>query len=122
MQIIIFSIVSIAPTNITTPISNVIVNETANVVFDCIGYGTPLPTITWEREDGAELPEDSEIVTNISNNDGGHKHVRSSLILKDVSVTDNDVVFVCIGSNNVTNVLSTPENATILLTVEGMCV
>ena len=111
---------SVAPTNVTTPISHVIVNESSNIVFDCIGYGNPLPVIYWTRQDGKVLPEESEIITKIINNGGQQQHVQSSLILNNVSVSDNGVIFVCIGVNNVTNLLSTPENATILLTVQGM--
>ena len=113
----------LAPVNISTLVNHVVVNESAEAILECVGRGNPLPNINWMLQDGESLPERSEIETVVINEgDLENQYVKTSLVVSNISASEDGMVYVCGGFNNVTNLLSTPESASILVTVQGMLI
>lgn len=101
------------PPNVTaTPLVIVVNSSSATVTFTCETFGIPLPNITWIKERGnTNVGVVQQTVTG--------NMVTSTLFISDPRDTDESN-YTCSADNGVTNVLSTPENATVQLYVQGI--
>ena len=94
-------------------------NESSLAILHCIGLGNPLPQLQWRRLSGSELPYDAEVTVTIeTHNETGAIYLLSTLTIPNVSSSDVDK-YLCEGTNNVTNILLTPESVEIQLSVQS---
>ena len=95
-----------------------IVNHTQTAEFACEAFGIPVPNITWIKvSDGSMLStamNDIDIAEVIMDS---FTRV-SNLTFLNTTRTDQSE-YTCVGSNDITNVISTPENDTVNLLVQG---
>lgn len=98
-----------------------IVNETNTTSFTCTVFGIPTPVVEWLK-----LDADSSSVTvlnttqeiNITQVSTGN-NVTSVLHFPSPVKTD-EAMYMCRGTNNVTNVINSPENSNMTLYVQGV--
>ena len=95
-----------------------IVNHTQTAEFVCQAFGIPVPTITWIKvSNGSVLStgvDDIEITKVIVDS---FTRVSNLTFLSTVRTDQSE--YTCVGSNGITNVISTPENDTVNLLVQG---
>ena len=88
----------------------------STAVLSCTGFGVPLPQLTWSRADGREIA--GQLNQSFATDEDGRETTTLELSL-DNAASNSDGVFICSGKNNVTNLLQSPEEAEIILTVLG---
>ena len=94
-------------------------NESSLAILHCIGLGNPLPQLQWRRLSGSELPYNAEVTVTIeTHNKTGAKYFLSTLTIPNVSSSAVDE-YLCEGTNNVTNIILTPESVEIQLAVQS---
>ena len=105
------------PPNVyVTPLSFV-VNQTQPATFTCTSYGIPLPNLTWydNSDPSRPLPVNESTVYM---NETGFELIESILMFSEALRTDMST-YTCVAVNGIPNLLSTPENGTITLYVQG---
>ena len=97
-----------------------VVNETNTTSFTCTAFGIPTPVVEWFK-----LSSDPASATLVSSSDQinitqviNGNNVTSVLLFTSPVRTD-EAMYTCRGTNNVTNVISSPENDTVQLYVQG---
>ena len=94
------------------------VNQNENATFVCHAGGIPVPNITWVKEVNESTVFNSseaiEIFEEIVNSTW-----RESVLTFLSTVVADESVYRCEGTNGVTNVISSPMNATVSLIVLG---
>ena len=108
------------PPNVTTiEPKEVIINQTQEASFTCQAYGIPTPNITWVKMTDGLTVENITSITEISESIIPPTTLQS--ILTFVSgMKSNESVYVCQGSNGVTNVIGSPEEDNVTLLVQGI--
>ena len=108
------------PPNVTTiEPREVIINQTQEASFTCQAYGIPTPNITWVKMTDGLTVENITSITEISESILPPTTLQS--ILTFVSgMKSNESVYVCQGSNGVTNVIGSPEEDNVTLLVQGI--
>ncbi|XP_055387123.1 neurotrimin-like [Condylostylus longicornis] len=75
--------------------SDMVIREGSNVTLKCAATGSPLPTITWRREDGSTIPlSESDGIKNVNSYNG------STLVIAKVNRL-NMGAYLCIATNGV---------------------
>ena len=96
-----------------------IVNQNQKATFICTACGNPVPNITWVKiidESIIQYSKDAIQITEIIINNTDCR--RSVLTFLHTSLNDESV-YRCEGTNNVTNVIQSPMSDTVSLTVLG---
>ena len=121
MENIVFlcTLLVLAPSNVTSlEPRELIVNHTQTAEFICEVFGIPVPTITWIKvSNGSVLSngvDDIEITEVIVDS---FTRVSNLTFLSTVRTDQSE--YTCVGTNGVTNVISSPENDTVSLLVQG---
>ena len=106
------------PPSVTAKPLELVVNHTQMAGFACEAFGIPVPSIIWIKvSDGSVLftaMDDIEITEEIVDS---FTRV-SNLSFLNTTRTDRSK-YTCVGSNGITNIISSPENATVNLLVQG---
>ena len=98
-----------------------IVNETNTTSFTCTAFGIPTPLVEWLK-----LDDDSDNATLLSSSN----QINITVITNGNNVTSvlhfispvktDEAMYMCRGTNNVTNVIESPENINITFFVQGI--
>ena len=107
------------PPNVTTlePLE-IVINQTQEAIFTCQAYGIPIPSITWIKV------SDGSTVNNIT----GVTEITESIPIVNTSQSElrfvrglnsDESIYTCIGFNNITNVIDSPEQDNVTLLVQG---
>ena len=111
-------LIYIDPPNVTTvEPTEIIINQTQQAIFNCTAYGIPTPNITWVNvSDGSILSSsgDIEIVNTLI-----QPNIRRSVLTFLNGLKTDESIYTCIGSNNIVNVIGSPEQDNISLLVQG---
>ena len=94
-----------------------VVNETNTTSFTCTAFGIPTPIVEWLKlsNDAMLLFTSNRInITEVTNG----SNVTSVLLFTSPVKTD-EARYMCRGTNNVTNVIESPENVNITFFVQG---
>ena len=97
------------------------INQTQYANFTCTAFGIPIPQLTWFKGDSTSAVQQTNLlmVTNeVFTNTTGLGHVRSQLIFPMALRTDQSS-YTCVAVNNITNLLTTPENGTTQFYIQG---
>ena len=89
-------------------------------VFTCVGFGIPLPTLTWTRIDSNTpliLPKFEERLYNMTN-EQGYIVAILQLIIHNTNSNDEGL-YKCEGNNNVLNLIEAQTIAIRRLLIEG---
>lgn len=104
--------------------SSVEVNVLDVVELVCIGYGLPLPNLAWTRDGNQPLPQDHLLQNSTHDGNGdsdGLPYVVLRLVftvLSEGSALDSGY-YQCRGTNGVSNLIGTPEEVVVMVTVLG---
>ena len=106
-------LVSVGP-NVT------VVNETNTTSFTCTAFGIPTPVVEWFKlsDNGPSTLLSSSSLINITEVINGNNV--TSVLLFTSPVRTDEAMYMCRGTNNVTNVINSPENGNITFYVQGM--
>ena len=104
------------PPKVKVSSSRISVKELSMAVLSCMGFGVPLPQLTWRRADGQEIT--GLLNQSVAISQDGQESATLELRLDNATSILNGV-FVCSGTNNVTNLLNSPEEDEVILTVLG---
>lgn len=104
------------PPEVKVPGAHISINEQSTAVLSCTGFSVPLPHLAWSRADGQEIT--GHLDQSIATGQDGREMITLKLRL-DNATSSLDGVFVCVGKNNVTNLLNSPDRAEVILTVLG---
>lgn len=102
------------PPNVTaTPLVAIVNSSSTPFTFTCQAFGIPPPTITWTkgRANGNNGVDQQTVTGSVTT---------STLTFDDPSDLDESN-YTCSASNGITNVLSTPEQVTVIFYVQGTC-
>ena len=97
-----------------------IVNETNTTSFTCTAFGIPTPIVEWLKlDDGSNnttllFTSNQTNITEVTNGN----NVTSVLLFTSPVKTD-EAMYMCRGTNNVTNVIESPESVNITFFVQG---
>ena len=98
-----------------------IVNQNQTATFTCTACGNPVPNITWVKiidESIVQYSDDTiqitEMIITID--------CRQSVLIFLQTFLNDESVYRCEGTNNVTNIIQSPMSDTVSLTVLGECV
>ena len=116
--VILFMSCSDPPNVMARDPTEVIVNQTQSASFSCEAFGIPLTTIVWINDSSG---------SNVTNSTGAITITTTVLppitllsVLTFLNTTRPDQSsYTCVGSNGVSNLIGTPENATVFLFVQG---
>ena len=100
------------------------VNVTFTATLTCTVFAIPLPVITWIKD------KDGSVIEYTPGGGGGdtssititeidYIHVRVSILNFTSTVKPDESMYTCVAVNNITNVLSTPQNGTVMLRIQG---
>ena len=98
--------------------TEVIVNQTQQASFSCEVFGIPLPTIVWINDSSGSVVTNVSGATTVTNILLPPTTLLSVLTFFTTTRTDQSS-YTCMGSNGVTNLIGTSENATVFLFVQG---
>ena len=121
MHIMLLLCYYVDPPNVDVVPKQFTVNQTQPAIFNCTVFGIPIPELMWFKGDSSVPVQESEslVVTNrIFINSTGLNLVRSQLIFPEALRTDQSS-YTCVAVNNITNLLTTPENGTTQFYVQG---
>ena len=104
------------PSSVSVSREQVAARELTSVVLNCSGFGVPPPMLSWARRDGREV-EGRIVQRSVRGGDGRERKVLE-LHLENITSSDGGDL-TCSGRNNVTNLISAPEEATVTLIVLG---
>lgn len=95
-------------------------NVTFSATVTCTVFAIPLPSITWIKVvDGTVVTDEgSDGRVFINQTDSGD--TRTSVLHFNSTVKPDESNYTCVAVNNITNVISTPENDTVNLIIQGM--
>ena len=110
------------PPNVDVNPKQFTVNQTQSANFTCTAFGIPLPQLTWFKGNSPTPVQESEVlvvsVKSFSNRTG-LSLVRSELFFPEALRTDQSS-YTCVGINNITNLLESPENRSTVFYVQGI--
>lgn len=112
-----FSILIDPPNVSLTPSTELTVNVTFQATLICFVFAIPLPEITWIRDYDQTVVKNEPGRVAISQDDGIHN--RTSTLFFTNTLKSDESTYTCIAINNITNVINTPENATVNLIIQG---
>ena len=94
-------------------------NVTFSATVTCTVFAIPLPSITWIKVvDGTVVTDEgSDGRVFINQTDNGD--TRTSVLHFNSTVKPDESNYTCVAVNNITNVISTPENDTVNLIIQG---
>ncbi len=99
------------------PSTQLTVNITFQATLVCFVFAIPLPKITWIRNADQSIVVEQPGRVSITQEDNIHNRT-STLFFSETLKTDESS-YTCVAVNNITNVIDTPENATVDLIVQG---
>ena len=104
------------PPQVSAVANVVITNLTNTTSLSCQVFGIPAPTIDWLRTDSMLLSNTSDIsISQVATNNGSNV---TSTLLFTRPVRADEGTYVCRGTNNVTNLINSPENDTVTFYVQ----
>ena len=110
------------PPDVSVSPSNLTVNETDSLTFYCQVFAIPVPDLFWINETSQMMvlssPEGVMVTIGTLPHPSGFPITTSNLSIVNVQ-KQHESNYTCVAINNVTNLLNTPENGTISLTVQG---
>jgi len=112
---------SLDPPNVDVSPKEFTVNQTQPANFTCTVFGIPLPQLTWFKGNSSTAVQQTDLlVITIETflNSTGLSLVRSQLEFPEALRTDQSS-YTCVAINNITNLLSTPENGITRFYVQG---
>lgn len=83
----------------------------------CFVFAIPLPEITWIRDYDQKIVKNELGRVAITQEDGFHN--RTSTLFFMETLKSDESTYTCVAVNNITNVIGTPENATVNLIIQG---
>ena len=98
-------------------LESLIVNQTSSVTITCEVFGIPVPTVNWTRMSAPSTSLTSTGNIHISETTMGN-NITSILTIHQAQWTDMDT-YTCTGINNINNLISSPEQDTLRLFVQG---
>ena len=108
------------PPNVTAlePIE-LIVNHTQMVEFSCQVSGIPLPNVTWIKmlNDDTFVLDTTQFIKIDQKVNNSHMLISTLTFLN--TTRDDQSSYTCVGNNSIKNVISSPENDTVNLLVQG---
>ena len=114
------------PAEVVVAVANVTGNETFSATLTCVVQGNPLPMVVWSAKDS--LTNLSNVITNntlkylieenITDPLEGLIRVKSILTIMNLS-SEDESIYRCAGSNNVTDLLGVVSATEAFLTVQG---
>ena len=111
------------PPDVTVTPATIVVNETDQVTFLCEVFGIPPPDIIWINDFNDELTDSINNGMVISYSSTPHP---SGILLTISNLTILNVTkevesnYTCIASNEIINLIGTPENETVSIFVQGI--
>lgn len=114
------TVIILDPPNVTVfPSSGELsVNVTFPALLTCSVFAIPFPNIIWIKNNTNPLASTERIV--ITEIDSPSTNVRTSILNITSSVLSDESSYTCIASNNITNIIKSPENGTIDLVIQGI--
>ena len=116
------SLLSSDPPNVDVSPKSFVLNQTQPVNFTCTAYGIPPPTLTWYDTRNLSEPlrptRALNIIEDTYYNDTGFSLVESVLFFTSALRTDASG-YTCVASNDILNLLDTPETGSTVLYVQG---
>ena len=107
------------PPNVTTlEPREVIINQTQEANFTCTAYGIPTPSIQWINVSSGSVVTPVPDLIDIVDTTLTSSTLESVLVFHSGYKTDESV-YTCIGSNNITNIINSPEEDNVTLLVQG---
>ena len=107
-----------------TPSEELTVNVTFNATLTCTVFAIPLPIITWIKDVDdsivSEEPQRDSEELRVSITETDSIHMRTSVLHFSSTLKSDESSYTCVAVNNITNVIETPENATVDLIIQGM--
>ena len=102
---------------------NLTINQSDLASFNCSVFSIPLPSILWFFNGSSEALSDSDSSLeveeyNFTNSSGQEITVSFLTIISDRN--SHEGLYTCRASNDVDNIIGTPESANAFLTVQGM--
>ena len=97
----------------------VLVNYSQIANFTCQAFGIPIPRLRWVKEADGNAPVNITNSMNITERNIAPFTVESVLTFYNTTKIDESL-YRCEGSNGVTNVIGSPEEANVTLLVDGM--
>ena len=99
--------------------SIVLVNYSQMANFTCQAFGIPLPSLRWVKEADGNAPVNITDAVNITERNIPPFTVESVLTFSNTTKA-NESLYLCEGTNGVTNIIGSPEEANVTLFVDGM--
>ena len=110
------------PPNVTTlEPREIIINQTQPANFTCQAYGIPTPSISWINVSSGLIVTPVTGLIDIMETLLPPATLQSVLVFRNGLKTDESV-YTCIGINNITNIIQSPEQDNITLLVQGNAV
>ena len=112
---------SLDPPNVDVSPKEFTVNQTQPANFTCTVFGIPLPQLTWFKGNSSTAVQQTDLLVitiETFSNSTGLSLVRSQLVFPEALRTDQSS-YTCVAINNITNLLSTPENGITQFYVQG---
>ena len=101
-----------------TPSDQLTVNVTFNATLTCTVFAIPLPIITWIKDVDDSIVSEEPRRVSITQTDS--IHMRTSVLHFSSTLKSDESSYTCVAVNNITNVIETPENATVDLIIQGV--
>ena len=99
--------------------SKLTVNVTFPATVTCTVFAIPLPSITWIRDADGTVVVDEGSSGRVFINQTDSGNTRTSVLHFNDTVKPDESNYTCVAVNNITNVVSTPENDTVNLIIQG---
>ena len=99
--------------------SFVVVNYSQMASFTCRAFGNPIPSLRWVKKAGGNVLVNATDTVKITEGMIAPFMLESILTFSNTTKTDESMYW-CEGSNGVTNVIDSPEEADVILYVDGM--
>ena len=110
------------PPDVTLSPQAVTINQTGSANILCQAFGIPLPTLEWFYNDTEEPISNSTYYTifNMAEVNGSNLTiVASTLQVTDAVRSAHEGSYMCQATNDIDNLINTPDNQSTFLTVQG---
>ena len=111
-----FFLLSPDPPLVSITPSSVIANQSDTVIITCDVFGIPVPSVQWTRGTPASTVNITETTTITETRVGNN--ITSVLTIQQVQRSEMDT-YTCAGSNGISNLINSPQQASSQLFVQG---
>ena len=110
------------PPDVSLSPQSVTINQTGFTSFLCRAFGIPIPTLEWFYNGTAQPIVNSThySIFNMVEVNGSNLSIATSMLqVTDAVRSSHEGSYVCHATNNVNNLINTPENQSAFLTIQG---